>query len=142
MRVPHIDRSDQLFTSCLTCLATNLFTNISDTLSFVWFRLFERTNIRCKVSEKLLVMRTKYDSILFFLISFDCHSFWCINIYLVRKTKCELNLSWSFNIELVSNSDNLERLSVSIRNTSYHILKHSTSQSPKGSFLFCFRMFH
>ncbi len=103
----------ELFSCCFTSFSSDVFTDISDSLALIWFRFLQRADIRCEVSEKLLIMRLQVNFIFFIFICFDSDPFWGIDIHLMRKSKCELDLSRSLHIELISYSYDFEGFRIS-----------------------------
>jgi len=117
-----------------------MFTDVLDALTLVWFRFFERANVCGKVSEELLIVRLDVDDVFVVLVHLELDAIRCIDRYLVGISDREFEFGWSLHVELVSDTDDLKRLGVSLRQTDDHVRDEGTSESPIRLLLWVFRI--
>jgi len=101
-------------TSSLTSLSSYMFSHISDTLPFVWFRFFDGSDKGGVVPNLLLIDSGYVDDIFFFFIYCDSNSFRRRKIHLMRESDSKNELRRSGNFEFISHSLDFERFFVSL----------------------------
>ncbi len=134
--------TERLFTSSFTSLTTNMFTSVADSFPLVWFWSFQWADICSEISEELLIVRREMDAIFFIFICFDRDSFWSIYRDFMWVSDRKLEESRTFDVELVSDSGDIERFLISFWDSDYHILEECSRKSPIRTLFFYFWIFN
>lgn len=119
-----------LLTSRLTCLASYVLSDVSDTLPLVWLRLLDGSYECREVTYLLLVDTRDVDHILLVRIRRYGDTGWSDEIDLMRESDREDELRRRSDLELVSDSEDLEGLLVPLRYSDDHVRDECTGESP------------